>query len=217
VETARGRPVRIAVLNDYPMVVAGVTAMLAPYRDRVLVAERGTHIDVKGHPDLVLYDTFGAAKDPADMVRSILQRNHAPLVVYSWAANAALVRRSLDAGAVAFVPKSLGPSQLVAELERIHRQASEAFRPPVVRPGVQAGDWPGSEHGLSVRESEIVALIARGLSNQEIAALTFLSINSVKTYIRTAYRRMGVKTRSQAVLWAIQHGFEPTLAADPAE
>ena len=49
-----------------------------------------------------------------------------------------------------------------------------------------------------------------GLSNGEIAARTFLSINSVKSYIRSAYRAMGVSTRSQAVLWGIDNGMAPT-------
>ena len=56
------------------------------------------------------------------------------------------------------------------------------------------------------REAEIIALITRGLSNKDIAARCFLSINSVKSYIRSAYRRMGVTSRSQAVLWGVRHG-----------
>jgi NarL family two-component system response regulator LiaR len=67
-------------------------------------------------------------------------------------------------------------------------------------------------HELSSRESQIVALIVQGLSNQEIADIAYLSINSVKTYIRTAYRKMGVTRRSQAVVWAMQHGFGPPPA-----
>ena len=51
----------------------------------------------------------------------------------------------------------------------------------------------------------MLALVTQGLSNQEIAETLYLSINSVKTYIRSTYRKMGVATRSQAVLWAIQH------------
>ena len=55
----------------------------------------------------------------------------------------------------------------------------------------------------------MLALITQGLSNQEIAERSYLSINSVKTYIRTAYRKIGVTRRSQAVVWGMQHGFEP--------
>ena len=54
-----------------------------------------------------------------------------------------------------------------------------------------------------------IALIAQGLSNQEIADGAFLSINSVKTYIRSAYRKIGVQRRTQAVLWATENGFVP--------
>ena len=69
------------------------------------------------------------------------------------------------------------------------------------------GDWPGRSVGLSPREAEIVALITSGLSNQAIADRAYLSINSVKTYIRSAYRKIGVSSRTQAVLWAVSNGF----------
>jgi len=59
---------------------------------------------------------------------------------------------------------------------------------------------------LSSREQDVLRLIAGGMSNQEIAGSLYLSINSVKTYIRSAYRRIGVERRSQAVVWAVQHG-----------
>lgn len=69
--------------------------------------------------------------------------------------------------------------------------------------------WPGEDHGLTERESEVVSLITCGLPNLEIAKRLYLSINSIKTYIRAAYRKMGVRTRAQAVLWGVRHGFLP--------
>ena len=77
----------------------------------------------------------------------------------------------------------------------------------------------GKHAGLSVREAEIIALITQGLSNQEIADRCYLSINSVKTYVRTAYRKMGVARRSQAVLWGMRNGFEPDVMrrVDPTD
>lgn len=68
-----------------------------------------------------------------------------------------------------------------------------------------SGHRLGIEQGLTRREAEMLGLIARGLSNQEIADAAFLSINSVKTHIRTAYRKLGVTRRSQAVGWVIRH------------
>ena len=57
-------------------------------------------------------------------------------------------------------------------------------------------------------EDTLISLIAQGLSNDEIAAQEFLSVNTVKTYIRTAYRKIGVHTRPQAVVWEVQHGVD---------
>jgi DNA-binding NarL/FixJ family response regulator len=207
-ETGR-RPLRIAVLNDFPVVVAGVTAMLAPYRERVEVVERRVDRDIDGDVDLVLYDTFGSADHAVAEVQAILRRTQVPVAVFSWTTDRELVRAVLAAGAVGFLPKSLMPEQLVVRLEQIHGGA-------VVTPAHARGRrdgrperWPGADHGLTPRESEIVALIARGLSNQDIAERSYLSINSVKTYIRTSYRKMGVRTRPQAVLWLLRNGFDP--------
>ncbi|WP_227463595.1 helix-turn-helix domain-containing protein [Nocardioides lijunqiniae] len=61
-------------------------------------------------------------------------------------------------------------------------------------------------HGLSHREAEMLHLITCGLSNQEIADALYLSINSVKTYIRSAYRKIEVTRRSQAVAWSVRRG-----------
>ena len=71
------------------------------------------------------------------------------------------------------------------------------------------GDWPGRAEGLTAREAEVIALITQGLSNAEIAERASLSINSVKSYIRTSYRKMGVTSRTNAVLWGLEHGFSP--------
>ena len=70
-------------------------------------------------------------------------------------------------------------------------------------------DWPGRGEGLSEREAEILALITQGMSNADVARLTYLSPNTVKSYIRTIYRKLGVSSRTQAVLWGVNHGFTP--------
>ena len=59
------------------------------------------------------------------------------------------------------------------------------------------------------REAEVIALITQGLGNEEIADRMFMSVNTIKTYIRTAYRKIGVDSRVRAVLWGVDHGFRP--------
>jgi DNA-binding CsgD family transcriptional regulator len=70
-------------------------------------------------------------------------------------------------------------------------------------------DWSRQSAGLSPRQAEILTLITQGLSNEQIADCTYLTINTVKTYIRHAYRKIGVQTRTQAVLWGVANGFQP--------
>ena len=71
---------------------------------------------------------------------------------------------------------------------------------------VEAAAFDGAETvTLSEREEQVLALIAEGLTNQQIADRVFISINSVKTYIRSAYRKIGVTSRSQAVAWGLRH------------
>ncbi|WP_134741011.1 helix-turn-helix transcriptional regulator [Nocardioides sp. 503] len=80
-------------------------------------------------------------------------------------------------------------------------------RSPLLRPSPfdRSADLAADRRSphLSGRESEIIAMIGHGYSNQEIAETLVLSINSVKTYIRTAYGKIGVSSRSQAVIWAM--------------
>ena len=129
-----------------------------------------------------------------------------------------MIEQALAGGASGYLSKVLTGPEVVAALERVMRGEV------VIIPGDNetsvggAGDWPGRSAGLSPREAEVLALITQGLSNQEIADRVFISINTVKTYIRSAYRKIGVARRPQAVVWAVGNGFKPdTLrTVDPA-
>ncbi|MGB3830095.1 MAG: ANTAR domain-containing protein, partial [Ornithinimicrobium sp.] len=78
--------------------------------------------------------------------------------------------------------------------------------------------WPGQSFGLSTRESEILVLITHGFSNQDIAERTYLSPNTLKSYIRGTYHKIGVSTRARAVIWGMNHGMAsgPVRATPPA-
>jgi NarL family two-component system response regulator LiaR len=133
-------------------------------------------------------------------------------VVFSWNLQADAVAGALEAGAVGYVSKGLSAAELVETLERIH--AGEQVTPlsTSMPEGDDFGRWPGDEHGISARESEVLALICQGLDNQTIAEQIFLSLNTVKTYVRTLYRKIQVESRTQAVLWGLAHGFGPDRA-----
>ena len=202
-------PVRIAIVNDYEIVVAGTAAVLAPYPHRVRVVELDSQLPVISDVDILLYDTFGQVPghpaDFADLVRGPAPR----LVIFSWDLDSKLVSRALEKGVSGYLSKGLSAARLVDSIERVH--AGEIVLPSETESTstVVVGEWPGREAGLSARESEIIALITKGLTNQEIAERAYLSINSVKSYIRSAYRKIGATRRSQAVAWGMRNGLEP--------
>ena len=210
-------PIRVAIVNDYEMVVAGVAAMLAPFSDRVSVVEIDAGLPVISDVDVILYDTFGQVQGDGVDLEDLVRGGPARVVIYSWNVQPELIDRSLAKGARGYVSKAFTAEQVVEAVEAVHR--GEVVRPtPPEDVGTDQGVWPGREHGLSAREAEVIALITQGLSNQEIADRSYLSINSVKTYVRTAYRKIDVTRRSQAVAWGMTHGLSPDRmrAVDPA-
>jgi two-component system, NarL family, response regulator LiaR len=213
-EEGPGSPVRVALMNDYEVVVSGLQKMLAAYADRVRVVELVSLLPVHSNVDVLLYDAFGRERVRGP-VEQVIGETDAKVVIYTWHLDPALVRDALDKGAVACISKTIDAVDLVAALEKVHAGSvvvSDTDPGEAAKAEITQGDWPGRELGLSARESEVLALIAQGLSNQEIAERAFLSINSVKTYIRSAYRKIGVQRRTQAVLWATQSGFVPSRA-----
>jgi NarL family two-component system response regulator LiaR len=201
-------PVRLALSNDYHLVLAGLAAMLQPYPDRVRVVELTAQRTMKQPVDMILFDTFGRLPAEDDKLEQVVKDNDAKVVVYSWESYPVV-----DAdrhGAAGYIHKGLPPDQLVEAIEAIHRgQYRESPVPPVAQDDDTMPTWPGQDAGLSARESEILSFVARGFSNEEIARNAYLSINTIKTYIRTAYRKIGATTRAQAVRWALTNGFDP--------
>lgn len=202
-------PLRLAIVNDYAVVVAGVAALLDPERIRVVVVETATRMSVLSDVDLVLYDTFGRVQGIGlDLVDFVRDSGGAKVVIFSWNVRPQMITQAMKAGASGYLSKALTGPQIVSALERIMRGETLTLVGDGETSVDGAGDFPGRLAGLSSREAEIIALIAKGLSNDDIAQRAFLGINTIKTYIRTAYRKMGVNSRTQAVLWAIANGYD---------
>lgn len=223
-------PLRVAIVNDHELVVRGVHALLGDHPDTVVVVELDSNVPVAQPVDIALYDAFTMegldSPAMADLLSSPLV---GAVVLYTWNVVPEIVEHARDLGVAGVLSKTLGTDALVAALARVGQQLPAAEGDPrrmpelIVEPAplsprtaarlpVTKGDWPGRAEGLTFREAEVIALITAGLSNQQIAERIHLSINSIKTYIRTAYRTMDVTTRSQAVLWGLDHGLSPRRA-----
>ena len=200
----------VALVNDHEVVVRGLRAMLEPYADRLQVVELDSRTEVLTPVDIALYDTFSMDGSEQPVLEDLLASPRVGVVaIYTWNLDRQQVRAARARGVRSLISKALDASHLASALERVGRGESVIDPPVDDDEDPVAGSWPGRECGLTAREAEVVSLIVQGLSNAEIAERTYLSINSVKSYIRTAYRTMGVTTRSRAVRWGIDHGLDP--------
>jgi DNA-binding NarL/FixJ family response regulator len=208
--TPADRPVSVALIDDYDIVVVGVAHMFDRYTDRIDVVELDATTKLTAPVDVALYDAFAQPDtNHSDFIRLVAGARAAAVAVYTWNFHPRLVEDAIANGASGYLSKALPARQLVDAIEAIH--AGEVVVSDAPRSGrLTVGlDWPGRSEGLSEREAEVLALIVQGRSNHEISDQVCLSINSIKTYIRSAYRKIGVANRVEAVLWGIDHGFSP--------
>jgi NarL family two-component system response regulator LiaR len=210
------RPIRLAIVDDFAVVIAGVASFLAD--QRIDVVETGASLPVISDVDVVLYDTFGQVQGEGIDLEDYVRESGAKVVIYSWNLRPDLIEQAIAGGASGYLSKVLTGPVIVDALERILGGETVILAGDHETSVGGSGDWPGRSVGLSPREAEVLALIARGLSNQEICDRAHVTQNTVKSYIRSAYRKIGVERRTQAVLWAMANGFEPDVVrtTDPA-
>ena len=162
---------------------------------------------VNGEPNVILYDVIGMVSgDFAELDRLRQQTGSVVIAVSYDGLRPDLETLALQRGAAAVVPLGVSAAQLTEVIQAAIEGTLDDVPPcglPTTRP------IPARTFGLSRRESAVLALIVQGRTNQEIADQCLLSVNSIKTYIRSAYRKVGVRHRAQAVAWAMQHGFPP--------
>lgn len=200
----------MALVNDYDVVLLGLANMLDRYRDRCVIAEIDANRSVDDVVDIVLYDSFAQPESDHDEVRMLVENPRARhVVVYTWNFHPELVERARKQGVHGYLSKTLSARELVTALEQVHRGEVVVSDPPARARRAPGTDWPGRSEGLTDREAEVLALITQGSSNADVARLTYLSPNTVKSYIRSIYRKIDVASRTQAVLWGVEHGFLP--------
>lgn len=203
-------PISVALVNDYDVVLEGLARMLDRFRDRVVIVEIDANEPLADPAEIVLYDNFAQPESDKEELSTLVANPRARRVVaYTWNFHPELIENARRQGASGYLSKTLSARELVDALEAVHAGELVVSDPPPRARSAPGLDWPGRDEGLTDREAEILALITQGMSNAEIADLTFLSPNTVKSYIRTVYRKIGAGSRTQAVLWGVRHGFSP--------
>ena len=202
--TAVTQPITVALVNDYEIIVQGLAAMLAPFSDRVSIVE----IKVSGEPeryaDVALFDTFAGRRHAIGRAREMVQNGYVDhVLLYTWDAAAEFLTLADDAGVSGVALKSQTGEALVEVIQRVAAGERVGFE------NIQRGRQVWDHEALSMREQEVLALIAFGMSNAEIGRELFLSVDTVKTYVRRLYSKLGVRNRAQAALHAANHNVMP--------
>ncbi len=200
------KSIRVALVNDFMIVLEGLRSLLKSSEPEIKVVE----IDVRKGPrrmvDVTLLDTYGEVEPLSERVSSLgADPDNGAVVVFSFSDRPQAVRRAVGAGAQGFISKAANRPQIIdgikaaARGERVvitqrsqHAQIDEALR------------WPGREIGLTERESELLSLLATGMTNRELGDHLYVSENTIKTQLRHLYAKLDVRNRSQAVFFAGQ-------------
>jgi len=199
-ETTVGDPprIRVALVNDYEIVLRGIESMLQPYRDRIEVVE----LDVESNPDqfvdVALFDTYGHARLGLDRISSLSHDAHVGAVaVYTWSCTPERFNAARSAGARSVLAKSMSADALVEALQQIAREEDVVnvhFGRSVRQP------WPGHDLGLTLRESEVALFLAQGMRNRDIASALWVSENTVKTHLKSIFQKTSASSRAEAIV-----------------
>jgi len=213
--------IRVLVADDQSMVRAGFRMLLADEEDIEVVAEASNGLEAvdktaRFHPSVVLMDIRMPELDGLQATRRILAAdNGARILVLTTFDLDEYVYEALRAGASGFVLKDESPEQLIAAIRTV--AAGEALLSPTITKRViqkfaqLPRPAPPEELGdLSERERDVFRLMARGLSNAEIAGELFIGETTVKTHITHILQKLNLRDRVQAVVLAHRSGlFEP--------
>jgi DNA-binding NarL/FixJ family response regulator len=209
--------IAVAIADDQPLVRAGLRMIIDAAEDMTVVAEAGDGreaIDAarRAHPDLVLMDIRMPVLDGIEATQQITSGStaHTRVVILTTFDLDEYVYGALRAGASGFMLKDVSPEQLVDGIRTVARGESllaPSVTTRLIQTVVQAKDHapiPPAFDELTPREFEIFKLIARGLSNAEIADELVLSSATVKTHVTRVLTKLGLRDRVQAVVLAYE-------------
>lgn len=215
-------PVTVLLVDDEPLVRAGLRAVLEAQPDIEVVGEAADGAAViplvrQLRPDVVAMDVRMPLMDGIEATRAVLRTVDDPpkILVITTFENDEYVYEALRAGADGFLLKRARPAEIVHAVRLVAEGESLLFPASVRQLAAEYGDGGGNRAARAVmerarlteREAEVLRLMARGLSNAEIAARLVVGTETVKSHVSAVLAKLGARDRTQAVISAYESGF----------
>jgi DNA-binding NarL/FixJ family response regulator len=207
------------LVDDHQVVLEGLRSMLASQRDRVEIVgatvdpAEATRMVAELEPDVVLLDVRLKGASGLDLSQQLVERfPKLKVVFFTVYDDEQYLYQALRMGASGFLLKTTTGPELADHLDRVMEgevavDPSLAGRVAMTAARLQSGEfWPGARLGLTQRESEVLGLMVRGLSNRVIAQRLFIGEETVKTHTQGIYRKLEVQDRAQAIATALREG-----------
>ncbi|MGP3972026.1 response regulator [Streptomyces sp. 6N223] len=204
--------IRVLLVDDHQVVRRGLRTFLEVQDDIEVVGEaaegaEGVARAEELRPDVILMDVKMPGTDGVEALRRLRDAgNPARVLIVTSFTERRTVVPALRAGAAGYVHKDIDPDALAGAIRSVH--AGHVLLQPEVAGALLAEEVSGGGRGgsLTDREREVLALIARGRSNREIARALVLSEKTVKTHVSNILMKLDLADRTQAALWAVRHG-----------
>jgi NarL family two-component system response regulator LiaR len=203
--------IRVVIVDDHAMVRRGLAAFLKVFADLELAGEaacgeEAVRLCAELRPDVVLMDLLMGDMDGAAATRTIRQNcPQVQIIALTSFQEETLVHQALQAGAISYLLKNVSAEELASAIRAAH--AGQSILAPEAREALlRAADRsPAPGHNLTGREREVLELMAKGLSNTEIARRLVVSQSTIKTHVSSILGKLGVTSRTEAVALAVQH------------
>ena len=207
--------IKVFIADDHAIVRNGIAALLATEPDIEVIGDASNGEEAvlaakELHPDVILMDLVMPEMDGIQAIHQIrtLDPDARILVMTSFATDE-MVFPAIKAGALGYLLKDSSPEELVNAIHQVYR-GEPSLHPQIARRVLQEISQPPTltrtEEPLTERELEVLKLIARGMSNQEIAEQLVISETTVRTHVSRILSKLHLASRTQAALYALKEG-----------
>lgn len=204
-------PIRILIIDDHAMLRKGLAAFLMSYDDLELVGEaangkEGLALCAEKQPDVVLMDLMMPIMDGITAARLMRQDfPHIKVIALTSFGEERLIKDVLEAGVISYLFKKVSADDMAKAIRAAH-QGISTYAPEVTEILVQSVRQSNSLfEDLTPRENEVLALMVKGLANNEIAEALTISLSTIKSHVSSILSKLDVGSRTEAIVLVLEH------------